>query len=114
MDTRVTPSRRVHFFVCVNERAADAPLPCCAARGSRDLLAAFQAEQAARGFPRGVKVSGSTCLTSCQCGPTVVVYPDAVWYGGVTPADVPELFEAHLSGRGPVVRLLVPEDVAVW
>jgi (2Fe-2S) ferredoxin len=106
--------RRVHFFVCVNERPAGAALPCCAARGSRSLLAAFQAEFARRGYPRGVKVSGSTCLTTCQCGPTVTVYPEGVWYAAVAPADVPELFEAHLSGAGPVARLLPPADVRVW
>jgi (2Fe-2S) ferredoxin len=102
------------FLVCTNERPPDAPLPCCAARGSRDLLAAFQAELARRGYPSGVKVSGSTCLTSCQCGPTVAVFPEGIWYGKVTEADVAELFDAHLSGRGPVERLLLPDDVRVW
>jgi (2Fe-2S) ferredoxin len=59
-------------------------------------------------------VAGSTCLTSCQCGPTVAVYPDAIWYGGVTEADVTELFDVHLSGRGKVERLLLPPDVRIW
>jgi len=59
-------------------------------------------------------VAGSTCLTSCQCGPTVVVYPEGIWYGKVTEADVAELFDAHLSGRGSVDRLRLPDDVRVW
>ena len=49
-----------------------------------------------------------------RSGPTVVVYPEGIWYGGVTPADVPELFDAHLSGQRPVARLLLPPDVSVW
>jgi len=102
------------FLVCTNERPPDAPLPCCAARGSRGLLAAFQAELARRGHPSGVKVSGSTCLTSCQYGPTVAVYPEGIWYSGVTEADVTELFDAHLSGKGTVARLLLPDSVRVW
>lgn len=110
----MTQQRRVHFFVCQNVRPAGSPLPCCQARGAGDLLAAFQAEFARRNWPRGVKVSGSTCLTTCQHGPTVVVYPDAVWYGPVTPGDVPVLFDAHLQGAGPVTRLLVPPDTPVW
>lgn len=105
---------KVHFFVCVNERAAGSPLPCCAQRGSHDLLAAFQEEQARRRYPRGIKVSGSTCLTSCQHGPTVVAYPEGIWYGGVTPDDIPELFDAHSKGTGPVERLLLPPDVRIW
>jgi (2Fe-2S) ferredoxin len=110
----VTPPPRVHFFVCTNERPPASPLPCCAARGGRRLLEAFRAEQARRRWPANVKVSGATCLTSCQCGVTVVVYPDGVWYGGVEEGDVAELFDAHLGGPGPVRRLLVPDDVRVW
>jgi (2Fe-2S) ferredoxin len=102
------------FLVCTNERPSDSPLPCCARRGGSSLLRAFRAELARRGYPRGVMVAGSTCLTSCQCGPTVVVYPDAIWYGGVTEADVAELFDVHLSGRGKVERLLLPSNVRVW
>lgn len=102
------------FLICVNERPEDSPLPCCAARGSASLLAAFQAEHARRGWPRGVKVVGTTCLTSCQYGPTVAVYPGAIWYGGVTEGNVAELFDSHLSGIGPVERLLIPDDVQVW
>jgi (2Fe-2S) ferredoxin len=35
----------------------------------------------------------------------VVVYPDAVWYGHVTEADVEEIVEKHLVGGEPVDRL---------
>lgn len=111
---RAVAPRKIHFFVCTNERPEGSTMPCCAARDSRALLRAFQAEHARRGYPRGVKVSGSTCLTTCQCGPTVVLYPDALWYGGVTHADVSELFDTHLSGSGPVERLLLPDDMQVW
>ena len=110
-----SPSQpRVHFFICVNERAGDSDLPSCARRGSRSVLAAFQNELAARGYPRGVKVSGSSCLTTCQCGPAVAVYPDGVWYGEVRAEDVPALVDAHLNGSAPLERLLLPPDVTVW
>ena len=112
-------TRRVHFLVCTNERAADAPLPCCAERGGRDLLAAFQTEFARRGWPRGVKVSGATCLTTCQHGPTVVVYPEGIWYGGVSEANVSELFDAHLgefadAETATVGHLRVPLTTRIW
>lgn len=107
-------TRRVHFFICTNERASASPLPCCAAQGGAKLLDAFQAEFARRGWPRGVKVSGATCLTTCQHGKTVVVYPDGAWYGSVSEDDIGELFDAHLGGTGPVNRLLVPPTTRVW
>lgn len=39
----------------------------------------------------------------------MVVYPDNVWYGKVTEADVNEIVEQHIIGGKPVVRLLMPE-----
>ena len=42
----------------------------------------------------------------------MVVYPEQVWYGGVTVDDVTEIVEKHLVGGEPVTRLLMTEDVA--
>jgi (2Fe-2S) ferredoxin len=52
-----------------------------------------------------VAVSGSTCLGPCFEGPTIVVYPEGVWYTGVTLADVPELAATHME-RGQVLERL--------
>ncbi len=38
----------------------------------------------------------------------MVVYPEGVWYGRVTPADVPEIVERHLQHGEPVERLRLP------
>jgi (2Fe-2S) ferredoxin len=38
-----------------------------------------------------------------------VVYPEQVWYGGVTVDDVEEIIQSHLIGGKPVERLLIPE-----
>lgn len=37
----------------------------------------------------------------------MVVYPDNVWYGRVTTADVKEIVEQHVVGGRPVERLLM-------
>ena len=76
------------------------------------MFEAFTQELARFGFPPGVKVTQTGCLTPCQHGPTVVVYPQGIWYANVTPADVPELLAAHLNG-GAVERLELPEEVRV-
>jgi (2Fe-2S) ferredoxin len=40
----------------------------------------------------------------------VVVYPEQVWYGGVTPADVDEIIDSHIARGEPVERLVIPDD----
>ena len=52
------------------------------------------------------------CLGPCFDGPMMVVYPDAVWYGGGHPDDVPEIVEKHVLGGQPVERLrfATPEE----
>jgi len=52
----------------------------------------------------------SGCLDQCEHGPTVVVYPDAVWYGRVTANDVEEIIESHIVNGKPVERLMLPEE----
>ncbi len=114
MDTVTNPPRvRAHFFVCTNRRPDGHPLPSCGARGSLAVFEAFTRELARRGYPSGVKATATGCLTPCGSGPNVLVYPEGVWYAGVTPADVPALLAAHLDGVGAVERLRLPEEVRV-
>jgi (2Fe-2S) ferredoxin len=50
-------------------------------------------------------------VEGCLAGPTVLVVPDNVWYGGLTEADVPAIFDQHLVGGEPVELLrLTPDD----
>lgn len=52
-----------------------------------------------------VRVNHSGCVDQCGFGPMVVVYPENVWYRGVTPDDAEEIVRAHLIGGHPVERL---------
>jgi (2Fe-2S) ferredoxin len=94
-----------HLFVCGNRREDGHPRGCCDPAGTEALHKAFKQALAERGLQRRMRANRAGCLDQCEHGPTVVVYPEGVWYGGVTPADVPEIVEAHLVNGSPVARL---------
>ena len=62
------------------------------------------------GFQNRVRANKSGCLDQCEHGPTVVVYPEAVWYGRVTLADVDEIIASHILGGQPVTRLMIADS----
>ncbi len=100
-----------HIFICTNQRAPEDPRGCCAAKGSEKVLEAFKVELVRRGLKGRMRANKAGCLDNCARGVSVVVYPDAVWYGGVTPEDVAEIVDKHLLGGQPVERLrLRPGD----
>jgi len=104
------PSFQRHVFVCINERAPDHPKGCCKQRGGGEVRDRLKAELTARGLSKVVRANNAGCLDQCEYGVTVVVYPEQVWYGHVTPEDIPEIIEKHLIGGEVVARLLLPDQ----
>ena len=59
----------------------------------------------------GVRINTSGCLDRCELGPTMVIYPEGVWYRVQTTQDVDEILKAHVIQGGRVKRLMLrPED----
>ena len=96
---------RHHVFVCENRRPEDDPRGSCGAKGSETIRAALKKEIARRGLKREVRANAAGCLDACADGPSIVVYPEGVWYGHVRVEDVPEIVESHLVNGVPVERL---------
>jgi (2Fe-2S) ferredoxin len=101
-----------HVFVCMQNRPQGHPRPSCAAKQAGEVAEAFYLELQQRQLFETVAVSTSSCLGPCGEGPSVLVYPEGVMYGGVKKEDVAEIFEQHLVNDTPVERLRVP--AAVW
>lgn len=99
---------RCHVFVCTNARP-EGGRPACGGRGGAEVERALTVAVLARGLGAEVAVTPSGCLGPCFEGPNLVVYPEGVWYQGVTPDDVEELVR-HLGGGPPVARLLRVDD----
>ncbi len=100
---------RRHVFCCVNTRAPGHPRGCCSAKDSVKLRAHMKARAKQRGLS-DVRINASQCLDRCEFGPTVVIYPEGVWYAVKTVADVDEIIETHLVGGGRVERLMLMPD----
>ncbi|MGQ0810985.1 MAG: (2Fe-2S) ferredoxin domain-containing protein [Nitrospiraceae bacterium] len=106
------PKPKYHIVVCTNSRPPGHPTPSCGAAGSAGLLMAFNMGLMQRGImPGDILVTGSACLGPCEQGPTVVVYPDGIWYSKVKEDDVPAILDEHI-GKGTPVQRLNPD--AVW
>ena len=102
-----TPLKR-HVFVCINEREQGHQRGCCSSRGGMELVNLLKEELAVRKLRADVRVNKAGCLDTCEAGPSLVVYPEGVWYSRVRPEDVPEIVEEHLVGGRPVERILTP------
>lgn len=104
------PAWKHHVFVCTNKRPPGHPKGSCVDRGCNDVLLALTEEVERLELFETVKVNSSNCLGPCRSGPTMVVYPENIWYAGVAAKDVPELVREHLVAGRPVSRLLLPES----
>jgi (2Fe-2S) ferredoxin len=98
-----------HIFICTNQRPAGHPRGCCDAEATGELQCAFKTAVAKAGLQATVRANKSGCLDQCEHGPTVVVYPEGVWYGRVTTTDVAEIIQSHIIGGRPVERLRLPD-----
>jgi (2Fe-2S) ferredoxin len=106
------PYYEAHVFCCTNERPAGHPRGCCKARGSEKLRDYMKARAKEFGLSR-VRINTSGCLDRCELGPTMVIYPEGVWYSVHTREDVDEILQKHLITGGRVERLMLkPEDKA--
>ncbi len=99
-----------HIFICTNQRAPDATRKSCGEAHGMEIVDAFKKKLKQRDLPIKVRAQRAGCLDVCDFGQTVVVYPEGVFYVGVSVADVDEIIESHLLGGIPVNRLVLDKS----
>lgn len=97
-----------HVFFCLNQKENDKK--CCMDADSATMHAYAKAR--VREYPelQHIRINKSGCLGRCSLGPSVVIYPEGIWYTYRTEADIDVIIEEHLL-RGNIVQrlLMVPE-----
>jgi (2Fe-2S) ferredoxin len=98
-----------HVFFCTNQRTDGRK--SCGDAGAAALLA--YAKQRAKELklngPGKVRVNAAGCLDRCAEGPTIVIYPEAVWYSYASREDIDEIITSHLVNGRIVERLRLPD-----
>jgi len=95
---------RYHVFAC-DQRKPDG-MPCCHGSNAAAVIDALRKEIAIRGLLDQVQITVAGSMGLCARGPNWVVYPEGIWYSGVTLADVPEIVSEHFEKGQPVARLM--------
>lgn len=100
------PYYQAHVFCCVNERPAGHPRGCCKTKGAEKLRNYMKARAKELGL-KDVRINQSGCLDRCELGPTVVIYPEGIWYAVASVEDVEAVLQEHLLGGKRVERLML-------
>ena len=96
-----TGTFRKHVLVCTFDRPGH-----CGTFGGLELLEVFRQEVDRRQLAKEILVTRTGCTGHHALGPTVIVYPEGIWYGQVKPEDVPAIIQEHLIDGRPVERLV--------
>lgn len=98
----------LHVFICTSERPEGHPRPSCGRSGSESLRKWLKKQIQELDLETKVRINSAGCMNRCELGPTVVVYPEGIWYGIKTEEDVKDILEQHILKGKRVTRLMLP------
>ena len=82
----------------------------CRAHGAEEIMQAFETEVKKKKL--GVEIVPTGCHGFCAQAPVLVVDPYGIFYGGISPEDVPEIVSQTVEKGKPVERLLYTDPAS--
>jgi len=96
-------ARRIELMLCTGTG--------CVAGGSFRIKKALEEEIARHGLQSEVSLVPTGCNGFCGQGPLMVVEPEGIFYGWLTPEEVPFLVQEHFLKGRPIKKLMfVPRE----
>jgi len=95
-----------HVFICTNKRAEGHPRGCCAQKNSVKLRNLMKTKVKSLGL-ENIRINAAGCLDKCELGPTVVIYPEGIWYAIKSEEDVEAIINEHILKGKTVKHLLM-------
>ncbi|MEB3325861.1 MAG: (2Fe-2S) ferredoxin domain-containing protein [Cyanobacteriota bacterium] len=105
-----------HLLLCATPSK---PLCCDPALGAatwarlKELVRTLGLEEPNR--PEGVVLrTKADCLRVCQEGPILLIWPEGIVYGGVTPERVERIVREHLLEGRPIEPWIIGRHLLKW
>jgi (2Fe-2S) ferredoxin len=89
-----------HIFLCMG--------PDCCPRAEAEVVWEYMKRRVKETSLRAMRTKAE-CFRICVGGPWLVVYPDGIWYGGLTTERFERILQEHLLGGEPVREWIAAE-----
>jgi len=90
--------RRIELMLCTGTG--------CVAGGAFNIYEVLEKEIRKQGLEKEISVIITGCNGFCGQGPLMVIQPDGIFYGFLTPEDIPFLVQEHFLKGRPVKKLM--------
>ena len=99
-----------HILVCTKEREEGSQRGSCSVSGGLDIRNQLVRLINSNGLKGKVRATKSGCMDCCEVGPVVVIYPQNIWYVGVSQDDIDEIFNRSILKDQIIKRLIANEN----
>jgi len=102
---------KMHLFFCT--QIVNDPR-CCGKKGGEELFLHLRRTAHTHGLTwQQFAITKTGCMGRCMSGPSLVIYPDNIWYAPRTLTDIEMIVTEHLLNGRIVESLLMPQEEPV-